>query len=229
MKGLSVRVRPIPPNFNLTSCLPYKYRMKKLCKYGCGTAATFQLKNGEFCCSSHTSKCPSIKQKNSEGGKASHRNPDRISAKDVYLNLPEEIKTRMVWNKNDFSRVEFELRGHGNHKMALIQERGWQCENCLHSKWNDQPITLELDHVDGNRVNNIRENLKLLCPNCHAQTPTWRGRNINSGKMKVSDDELISALKESKNIRQALERVGLTPKGGNYNRAKKLKATLVER
>jgi hypothetical protein len=59
-------------------------------------------------------------------------------------------------------------------------------------------------------------------------TGTWRGRNINSGKVKVTDDELLTALKECSNIRQALMRVGLTPKGGNYDRANKLNATLVK-
>jgi hypothetical protein len=51
------------------------------------------------------------------------------------------------------------------------------CEECkIGPEWNGQPLTLELDHVDGDRFNNERENLRLLCPNCHSQTPTFRGR-----------------------------------------------------
>jgi hypothetical protein len=51
-------------------------------------------------------------------------------------------------------------------------------------------------------------------------TDTYKGRNKNSGKTKVSDKELLTALKECSSIRQALQKVGLAAKGGNYERAK---------
>lgn len=53
-----------------------------------------------------------------------------------------------------------------------------RCESCRQESWLGDPIPLELDHVDGDRLNNELENLRLLCPNCHALTPTYRGRNI---------------------------------------------------
>lgn len=96
------------------------------------------------------------------------------------------------------------------------------CECCGLNTWLDKPITLELEHIDGNNRNNVIENLKLLCPNCHSMTSTWRGRNINSGKLKVTDDQLIDALSKSKSIRQALMMVGLSPKGGNYDRCNEM-------
>ena len=52
------------------------------------------------------------------------------------------------------------------------------CEACGRRRWNRRPIPLELDHVNGRRDDNRLSNLRLLCPNCHAQTPTYRGRNI---------------------------------------------------
>lgn len=63
-------------------------------------------------------------------------------------------------------------------KAALIREnvKQYKCESCGLAEWRDQPIVLELDHIDGNTLNNAVENLQLLCPNCHSQTPTWRGR-----------------------------------------------------
>lgn len=61
-------------------------------------------------------------------------------------------------------------------KKRLIEELGHQCRKCQNIEWNGLPITLELEHIDGNNRNNEKQNLTLLCPNCHSQTPTWRNR-----------------------------------------------------
>ena len=53
----------------------------------------------------------------------------------------------------------------------------YQCSCCGNTEWNNQPIPLELDHIDGKHDNNELSNLRLLCPNCHAQTHTYRGKN----------------------------------------------------
>lgn len=52
-----------------------------------------------------------------------------------------------------------------------------ECAWCHLTEWRGQPVSLELDHIDGDRTNNKLENVRLLCPNCHAQTETYRGRN----------------------------------------------------
>jgi 5-methylcytosine-specific restriction endonuclease McrA len=100
----------------------------------------------------------------------------------------------------------------------------YKCSECGITNWRDKDISLELDHIDGNAHNCKLSNLRYVCPNCHSQTKTFRGRSINTGKKRVSDEELIVSLRESPNVRQALIRVGLSPRGGNYTRALKLKA-----
>jgi len=197
------------------------------CDYGCNNQANFKLKNGKNCCSKSYNSCPSIRLKNSEGIKRSIES-GKISYEGRYQSLPDETKTKMSWNKGLNPGTVFEYGGAGSHKGVLLQERGHKCEDCGLSEWKGQPIPIELEHIDGDNKNNTRENLKLLCCNCHALTPTWRGRNVNTGKKKVSDEELLTALKETSNIRQALQVVGLTPKGGNYERANKLKEKLSE-
>lgn len=64
-------------------------------------------------------------------------------------------------------------------KKRLLREGIFQrkCYSCSNSEWLEKPIPLELEHKDGNCYNNLLENLTLLCPNCHAFTPTYRGRN----------------------------------------------------
>ena len=51
------------------------------------------------------------------------------------------------------------------------------CSCCGIESWMDKPLNMELDHIDGNRTNHKLENLRMLCPNCHAQTDTYRSKN----------------------------------------------------
>lgn len=67
-------------------------------------------------------------------------------------------------------------------KRYLIERSGYRCSVCNNSVWNGQPITLEVEHIDGNPYNNNEDNLCLLCPNCHSQTSTYKGRNKGRGR-----------------------------------------------
>lgn len=110
-----------------------------------------------------------------------------------------------------------------------------KCELCTIKEWYDpfenkiKPVNLELDHINGNERDNRKENLRLICSNCHSFTPTYKGRNINkifrNGEKKVTDDVLLEQLK-TKNIRQSLISVGMSASGENYERCKILKKQL---
>ena len=64
-------------------------------------------------------------------------------------------------------------------RIKLLEEglKEHRCECCGLETWLDKPIPLELHHKDGNRHNNTIENFALLCPNCHAFTESYRGKN----------------------------------------------------
>ncbi len=55
-------------------------------------------------------------------------------------------------------------------KLALIRDglKKAECERCGYTHWEGEPIVLELDHIDNDHLNNEFDNLKILCPNCHA-------------------------------------------------------------
>lgn len=69
-------------------------------------------------------------------------------------------------------------------RLRLLKENIFprKCNGCQGIKWQGQDIPLELEHKNGDHFDNRIENLELLCPNCHALTPTYRGRNRNRQK-----------------------------------------------
>ena len=134
-----------------------------------------------------------------------------------------KTKTKESWDKK-YALTAFDDLGFDNKRRRVFEEQNHCCNRCSISEWFNKKISLELEHKDGNNQNNARENLEGLCPNCHSITDTWRGRNKSSknGKNEITDEFLLTCLKESKNIRQGLLKAGIAAKGKNYERAKKL-------
>lgn len=64
-------------------------------------------------------------------------------------------------------------------KRALLQiGRQYACDGCGNDgQWRGEPLTLDVDHVDGDYYNNLATNLRFLCPNCHRQTANFAGRS----------------------------------------------------
>lgn len=69
-------------------------------------------------------------------------------------------------------------------KARLFEEELFEkkCYSCDLAEWLGSPIPLELHHIDGNPKNNNLINLTILCPNCHAQTDNYRGKNKGKNK-----------------------------------------------
>lgn len=64
-------------------------------------------------------------------------------------------------------------------KQRLVQEGllDYKCAICGISTWNNKPLVLQLDHINGVNDDHRLSNLRFLCPNCHSQTETYAGRN----------------------------------------------------
>jgi hypothetical protein len=102
------------------------------------------------------------------------------------LKLDTSHFTGMLWNKGrtfEKKPIEFYLKNNPESsitsdslKKRLIKEGFLErkCYSCSITEWRGRPVPIELEHIDGNRKNNSLDNLTILCPNCHAQTPTFR-------------------------------------------------------
>ena len=144
-----------------------------------------------------------------------------MKGKPAYRKDPESWKANIRKTYLEkYNATAFEDLGSENKKRRVLEEQDNKCNHCGIGEWNSKPIVLELEHKDGNNTNNSRENLECICPNCHSQTTTWRGRN-NKGRI-IPDEILLEAVKNHSTISDALRSVGLPTKGGSHKRAKKL-------
>lgn len=164
------------------------------------------------------------KLKKSNSAKLSNKvklsNQTRILTKEV---IESSNKKRKEFWDSKLLNEEYESLSLSRLKKRIILEKGYFCNICNISEWNNNSITLDLDHIDGDNKNNQIKNLRLLCPNCHSQTDTYKGRNIKKDK-KIDKKLLLDLLIENNfNFHKSLLEIGVAPKGGNYKICHKLK------
>ena len=68
-------------------------------------------------------------------------------------------------------------------RRYIVEKFDNTCQCCgIKSEWQGRPLTLQLEHLDGNSWNNKESNLSLLCPNCHTQTEYYGSKNKGRGR-----------------------------------------------
>ena len=128
-------------------------------KQGGGTQATLRKKIEEF--GIDISHFTGQRWQDSPNQIDNHENREKYSLEEIF------IKNSPVTQKV--------LRGYVERHNLIP----YKCQNCgCDGHWQNGIIALEIDHIDGDNTNNEISNLRYLCPNCHALTDTYRGRNI---------------------------------------------------
>lgn len=123
------------------------------------------------------------------GLKESGGNYTYVKAKIQEFQIDNSHFTGQLWSKGKTgetdprvirpSITDEELFVHGrlassrDLRKKLPKHKEYVCSDCGIFEWKGKPLTLHIDHIDGDKLNNTLDNLRYLCPNCHQQTDTW--------------------------------------------------------
>jgi len=159
----------------------------------CPKCNTQHEKTGKYCCRSCANSRTFTEESKEKKRKSGLKFYSKMSDNDKKLFNAEKMlkydkaeaqkKTAAIHRERSWSRP-YEEMAHDSLRRRLLEERNHTCEECgIGNMYNGKPLSLELDHIDGNNSNNKIENLRILCPNCHSQTPTHRSKNIKYKKL----------------------------------------------
>jgi hypothetical protein len=209
-------------NYSILVCMAALVRCEK-----CNQPHDGSYASGRFCsekCSRGFSTSKNREAINQKVSATLEGHPDWVS---VEARRRASAATRERWRKK-IMEVDFDSLSIDGKKKRVVIEQGGKCFRCNVSEWMGEPLTLQVDHEDGDTRNNKRDNLRGLCPNCHSQTPTYCGKKRNRGNAgsgsvaRVTDEMLLAALLSSKSMSEAFARVGYSRQKRHFERSKKL-------
>jgi len=171
----------------------------KRCKL-CGTAISYDKRYNDFC--NHS--CAAAY--NNEGVRRHGEAPIDCLA---YKTKTSNNKFCSAKCQSDFEwtikKEEVRLGDNKNVSVRTLKKYlsdafGDKCDICGITEWCGQPVPLVMDHISGNPYDNHIANLRLLCHNCNAQTPTFSGRNKGNGRVErakryKAEKELFDSIK----------------------------------
>jgi len=179
MKKFDIKSKYIESKSYITKCINCDIDFKstlceerKFCSHSCSATYNNKVRKKKI---SKTKKC--LICENSFLIKRIKDNDKKYCSRDCYETSRKKTRIILIKSGLAHSRVA---------KKYLIEKNGNSCMECGWDKINETTgnVPIELEHIDGNSENNSLENLKLLCPNCHSLTPTYKALNRGNGRFK---------------------------------------------
>ncbi len=141
------------------------YYTNPKCCLDCNNPISYENRStSTFCSRSCSATYHNSLRRNNEPNPSVHR-----SRADIRLDKIADIENGLVTVRETL-------------KTYLSEKFGYNCFECKESTWRGKILPLELDHINGDASDNFPNNIRLLCPNCHSITPTWKGRNKGNGR-----------------------------------------------
>lgn len=118
------------------------------------------------------------------------------------LGLPQPKPTNYIENEEVFKEDSKYFPQKLRARFLKENFVPYQCTECGNDgHWNNKPVTLQLDHINGNNTDNRLENLRWLCPNCHTQQPTYGKRNFTYQRSRSSTGQSTDFLNRGLGVR----------------------------
>jgi hypothetical protein len=187
------------------------YNLSPVCCLHCNTSLSYEKRKNKFCSYTCAGIYNNSKKNwfNIKTGPISKK--DSIISEKNNIKYKNLITNKVVWNclscdkeyitsevkagkfcnrkcqtdyqyKESINNWDTITPGRRAIKKFLAETFGKKCSICSISSWNEKEIVLELEHKDGNSQNNSKDNLCLICPNCHSQTTTYKAKNKGNGR-----------------------------------------------
>lgn len=163
------------------SPISYDKRRNEFCSQSCG-AKYHNLLQGHILAENKVYNCMFCSTEFCVNGNGEHK----YCSRDCMM---------ACWWKN--AKIELLALGIDNSsanragKKYLIELHQGKCQLCNLSEWKNQPMPLVLDHIDGDAYNNLLSNLRVICNNCDALEPTFKGRNKGNGRFKRAERYIV--------------------------------------
>ena len=190
----------------------------------CGKEHDGSIGSGRFCsrsCANSHIPTPEHREKTSKSLKGKLFPEKIFKDKDKWRqSLTAAHRRRREQRATEVLTLPFSDLTYEEQKTKIFNEQNGICKLCsIPPIWNNKKLNFDCDHIDGNSKNHIRENLRMICPNCHSQTPTYKKNNSD---IKVTDEEYKAALLSNPSIYKALLTLGVRMNGGAYRRARRI-------